>query len=218
MYFVPISDCECGSISSFYKWEQAFRTFSKIYTGRYPNKSSELIQYNHIIFTASQTYIWENVYLYDKEFRLHISNYPPCSWAVILQQAWAMYLKDWIKLDSTGSFPRNGNNNPNSKGKKENCRRFNVGKCTAGRSCKFDYRCNECGKWGHGAHICCKKLGSNNSDWFLLLLPNVMEHRSLLIVCFTFTKSPSGPPWNEGHRPKAHHETSVLEVPAQEQR
>ena len=30
-------------------------------------------------------------------------------------------------------------------------------------------------------------------------------------------KSPSGPPWNEGHRPKARHETSVLEVPAQEQ-
>ena len=26
-----------------------------------------------------------------------------------------------------------------------------------------------------------------------------------------------GPPWNEGHRPKVHHETSVLEVPAQEQ-
>ena len=26
-----------------------------------------------------------------------------------------------------------------------------------------------------------------------------------------------GPPWNEGHRPKVRHETSVLEVPAQEQ-
>ena len=51
----------------------------------------------------------------------------------------------------------------------------------------------------------------------LLLLPNVMEHRSLLVVCFTSTKSPRGPPWNEGHRPKVRHETSVLEVPAQEQ-
>ena len=28
---------------------------------------------------------------------------------------------------------------------------------------------------------------------------------------------PRGPPWNEGHRPKVRHETSVLEVPAQEQ-
>ena len=54
-------------------------------------------------------------------------------------------------------------------------------------------------------------------DCILLLLPNVMEHRSLLVVCFTFTKSPSGPPWNEGHWPKVRHETSVLEVPIQEQ-
>ena len=54
-------------------------------------------------------------------------------------------------------------------------------------------------------------------DCVFLLLPNVMEHRSLLVVCFTFTKSPRGPPWNEGHRPKVCHETSVLEVPAQEQ-
>ena len=29
-----------------------------------------------------------------------------------------------------------------------------------------------------------------------------MEHRSLLVVCFTSTKSLRGPPWNEGHRPK----------------
>ena len=45
-----------------------------------------------------------------------------------------------------------------------------------------------------------------------------MEDRSLLVVyVFTSTKSPRGPPWNEGHRPKVRHETSVLEVPAQEQ-
>ena len=38
------------------------------------------------------------------------------------------------------------------------------------------------------------------------------------LCVFISTKSPSGPPWNEGHRPKVRHETSVLEVPAQEQR
>ena len=37
------------------------------------------------------------------------------------------------------------------------------------------------------------------------------------LCVFTSTKSPRGPPWNEGHRPKVCHETSVLEVPAQEQ-
>ena len=30
-------------------------------------------------------------------------------------------------------------------------------------------------------------------------------------------KSPRGPPWNKGHRPRVRHETSVFEVPAQEQ-
>ena len=55
-------------------------------------------------------------------------------------------------------------------------------------------------------------------DWvLLLLLPNVMEHRSLLIVFLLLPKSPSGPPWNKGQRPRVHHETSVFEVPAQEQ-
>ena len=45
-----------------------------------------------------------------------------------------------------------------------------------------------------------------------------MEDRSLLVVyVFTSTKSPRGPSWNEGHRPKVRQETSVLEVPAQEQ-
>ena len=37
------------------------------------------------------------------------------------------------------------------------------------------------------------------------------------LCVFTSTKSPRGPPWNEGHRPKVRHETSVFEVPAQEQ-
>ena len=44
-------------------------------------------------------------------------------------------------------------------------------------------------------------------DVVILLLPrNVVEHRSLLVVYFVFiivyqTTCPSGPPWNEGHRP-----------------
>ena len=60
---------------------------------------------------------------------------------------------------------------------------------------------------GHGTRI----------DWiFLLLSPNVTEHRSLLVVfCFYFyQKSLSGPPWNEGHQPRVRHETSVFEVPS----
>ena len=41
-----------------------------------------------------------------------------------------------------------------------------------------------------------------------------MEGKSLLVVYgfYFFPTPPSGPPWNEGHRPKVRHETSVLEV------
>ena len=50
-------------------------------------------------------------------------------------------------------------------GKKEPCHRFNKGLCTAGASCKYDHRCTvkTCGKWGHGAHICCKRLSEEGS-------------------------------------------------------
>ena len=50
-------------------------------------------------------------------------------------------------------------------------------------------------------------------SYFLLF----REHRSLLVVFLLLPKSPSGPPWNEGHQPRVCHETSVFEVPAQEQ-
>ena len=50
-FFVP-AEHDSNPISSFYKWEQAFRVFSNIYTSAHPNKAAELIQYNHVIFTA----------------------------------------------------------------------------------------------------------------------------------------------------------------------
>ena len=88
-YFVPATALDnSGGITNFSKWEQAFEVFSNIYTRRYPHRSSELIQYNRVIHTAALTYTWENVYLYDRDFRHHIAAYPNRSWAVILQQAW----------------------------------------------------------------------------------------------------------------------------------
>ena len=86
-FFVPAVDADPGGISNFSRWDQAFRVFSNIYTRRFPGRASELIQYNHIIHTASLSYTWENVYLYDRDFRLHLSHFPNQSWAVILQQA-----------------------------------------------------------------------------------------------------------------------------------
>ena len=93
-YWVPVGDTV--SVNNFTKWEQAFRVFLDIYNRHHPHRSTELIQYNHMIHTASLTYIWDNVCAYDKDFRLHMARYPDRSWGIILQQAWAMRLKDKI--------------------------------------------------------------------------------------------------------------------------
>ena len=73
-YFIPASERDnSGGVTSFHKWEQAFRVFSNIYLKQYPEKATELIEYNHIICTASAAYVWENVYTYDKEFCRHLA-------------------------------------------------------------------------------------------------------------------------------------------------
>ena len=59
---------------------------------------------------------------------------------------------------------------------------------------------------------------NKNCDCVLLYFRMSWNIEAFSLCVFISTKSPSGPPWNEGHRPKARHETSVLEVPAQEQR
>ena len=93
-FWTPASSIESVSISNFNRWEQAFRVYSDVYMRAYPYRASELVQYSHLIHTASQSYTWENVYMYDKDFRLHLERHPSRSWAIILQQAWAVRLKD----------------------------------------------------------------------------------------------------------------------------
>ena len=108
-FWLPVS--ESISISNFSCWEQAFRIYSNVYTRKFPVRSSELIQYNHIIHTIAGMYIWENVYSYDKEFRLHMAKHPERNWAIILQQAWSMKLKDRLGRGDhntgTGNFGHN---------------------------------------------------------------------------------------------------------------
>ena len=165
-YFVPVSDCENTGISNFSKWQQAFRVFSNIYMRIFPERAAELVQYNHIIHTAATTYSWENVYAYNKEFHMHLADFPQRSWAIILQQAWAMCLKDRIQPRNFGDnrFGYGGKQQPT--GKKEICRRFNVGKYHKGFSCKYEHKCDipECGKLGHGGHICRKRNQGNSSE------------------------------------------------------
>ena len=121
-YFVPATESEPGGISNFSRWEQTFRVFSNIYTWKFPGRAAELIQYNHIIHTAALTYTWDNIYLYDRDFHIHLGRYPHRSWFVILQQAWTMRLKDRNSNQSKG-----GTTVPTIK---EKVRRISVGGTT----------------------------------------------------------------------------------------
>ena len=155
-YLSPVADRDNININGYGCWEQAFRVYSNILTSKFPGKATELLQYNHTIHSASTSYIWENVYAYDREFRRHIARHPYRSWAIILQQAWTMLLKDRIKFDNYTKGKQNG--------KKEICKCFNKVCCTYGLSCHYEHRCSvpKCGKFGHGAHIC--RMHNNGHD------------------------------------------------------
>ena len=157
--YVPTSDREI--ISSFGKWEQAFRVFCNIYTEAYPLRAAELMQYSHIIHSASTTFIWSNVYAYDKDTRRHMAKFPSRSWGMILQQSWTFRLKDRVGSSSTGG----GNQDVTSKYRRNVCYKYNRGKCTFGMSCKFEHRCVICLKFGHGSHNC-RKAGASGGPRF----------------------------------------------------
>ena len=88
---------------------------------------------------------------------MHMHNYPQRNWGLILQQDWSMCLKEKTNYNNN----RGNNHNHHPRSKKEICQHFNRGLCTAGKNCKYDHRCLECGKFGHGAHICSNKKGQS---------------------------------------------------------
>ena len=162
--YVPVSDRDNSVINSYSKWEMAFRIFTNIYASKFPTRATELTQYSHVIHTAAMTYVWPNVYKYDKDFRMHLSLHPKRSWGIILTQAWNMRLRE--KLSSNGGSGHNSNTGGRNGGynggtpgsadkrRRDVCYRFNRGKCTYGLNCKFEHKCALCLKFGHGSHNC----------------------------------------------------------------
>ena len=147
------------SINNFSRWEQAFRVYSNIYCKANPHRSAELIEYNHVIHTISLAYTWDNVYGYDKEFRMHMSRNPQRSWAMILQQAWSLRLRDRVHGNQVGQSTSgySGGQQGASRAKvNEPCRRFNRGRCNFGSNCKYEHRCTYCLKFGHSVLNCRK--------------------------------------------------------------
>ena len=161
-YWTPMGNLESTVINNFSKWEQAFRIFSNIYTRAHPHRAAELIQYNHVIYSIAMSFTWDNMHAYDCKFHMHISKHPLRSWAVILQQAWSMRLKDRLRSKAF-AFSKQGKSNSSSKpgrsnqgGSAEPCRCFNHGRCNFGTTCKYEHHCTYCGKFCHGFLVCRK--------------------------------------------------------------
>ena len=164
-YYVPVN--KTTEITNFNKWEQAFRVFANIYTKYYPHQSSELIEYNHVIHTISMVYPWDNIYLYDKDFRLHIGKHPDHNWSIILQQAWLLRLREKTQsvMSSNGNVNHGsglGNHSTLHKAD-EPGRWYNRGRCPFRSGCKYDHRCTYCFKMGHSV-LNCHKLAADKDQ------------------------------------------------------
>lgn len=157
-------------ISSYKRWEEAFEIYASIYIKGYPHRAHELYDYKHCIRDAANTYIWENVFDYDVEFRLHMAR---CkgnrSWSAKLEYEYSRYMKNLIQFrhDGQGEGPaRGGYSAGNSSGSKtrEICRRYNKGRCSWGERCRYLHVCKICKKRGHGAVICRFDKGKGSSN------------------------------------------------------
>ena len=163
-----------STISSFAKWERAFRVFADIYMRAHPSRAWELNEYNHMIHHISQTYVWPDCYRYDVDFRLFMAKHPERSWSIVLQKAWHMQLNEKISrsdhpgrngFDRGGRNQYRGGNSNNSGSSNDHCRRFNRGRCTYGATCRYEHRCSHCNKFGHGIHNCRKYIADKGQSY-----------------------------------------------------
>lgn len=174
-YHVPPVDREDNSISTFKKWQVAFKVFMSVYIEEHPDrlkKPLELIQYTQLIEGMTTTWIWDNVYKYDKKHRRMMQTFPGRKWHVPYDLG-----KQELRI-THASNPSNNNprfrksgGNGKDKSKKEPCRNYNKGKCSYGAACRFDHRCSKCGKYGHNALNCRSKEKEINDNGTLIAQP-----------------------------------------------
>lgn len=149
-------DKDAVIINSFKRWELAFDVYAGVFTRAHPRRGPEMLEYKHIIRRASETYVWANVYAYDKIHRTHMQNNPGRTWSKKHRDAWSDHVKIY-RSSALQSSPETLNQGK----KKKPCRYFNKnGKCTKGSGCEFDHKCAFCGMFGHGKHNCRKFLAS----------------------------------------------------------
>lgn len=166
--YVVHKEKEHQEVNSYSRWRTAFDVYAGLYLKANPLKAAEIHQYASEIESAAQTYIWENVYGYDKMFRHRIDRKTNKSWARTYQKAWNKFMRDrkgsWNKSNAVWS----GNSKKQAlvaSVKKKLCWIFNKrAKCKFGKNCRFDHKCSTCGSTKHGALNCDQKKGGKVSN------------------------------------------------------
>lgn len=155
-YHVPPLDREDNTIGTFKKWQIAFKVFMSVYIEEHPDrlkKPLELIKYTQMIEGMTTTWIWENVFKYDKRHRKMMQTFPKRKWHVPYD-AGKQELRVTHARNTSANNSKFKKSSAGNKSKKDPCRNFNKGKCNYGAACRFDHRCSHCGKYGHPATNC----------------------------------------------------------------
>lgn len=105
-----VQDQDDEVINSYRKWEEAFEVFASIYVTGNPGRADELHDYKYSIRDAANTYISDNVYNYDIDFRLHMERYKNNRrWSAKLEYEWSRCMKNHIQFRHDASNTGNAN-------------------------------------------------------------------------------------------------------------
>ena len=160
-----------NKINNFRRWEQAFCIYATIYCGKNPHRTREIWQYISVINTASNSFIWENVYNYDIVFRQLIQFNPNRSWAITYSHMWNLSMRTPLPKPQYIGNNQNqaqGQGKPQILGsikkKPDYCWSYNKGiKCKFGKNCRFIERCSYCDSGSHGV-VNCPRLDNKKEN------------------------------------------------------
>ncbi len=152
-YWVPASK-PGKKIDDYNTWVKAFRCFSGVLCTKYPHLAVPMMQYQQIIGKAAERYRWSQVYTYDKLYRRKISKKPETLWDQVDTNSWLMELGEpmakQLQQGQAGEV----------KPKKSVCNIYNrKGSCSFKGDCRYEHKCSVCGKFGHPAVKCYRKVG-----------------------------------------------------------
>lgn len=153
--FIPADREAFKDITGYKQWEVAFKVFMGVFISKWPDRANELLEYSHVIHTASLTYPWESVFNYDIAMREILTDNPNRLWGTICQHTWALEIGEPGNKVNAQVIP--GGSKVLGKTGSKICWRFNKGRCTFGDNCEFDHRCSVCGGRNHGRHNCYRR-------------------------------------------------------------